>query len=78
MAEISATIPYLMNFDLEGMLKSKKAFREQLAARPIAEKLRLLDAMRERALAIRSAAADKPALVQEVPASYGERKGKEQ
>ena len=42
-----------MNFELETMLKSKEALRQRLAALPIAEKLRLLDAMRERALAIR-------------------------
>jgi hypothetical protein len=41
-----------MSFDFERIWKSKRALRERLAALPIAEKLRLLDAMRERAVAI--------------------------
>jgi hypothetical protein len=45
-----------MNFDLQKILVSKRAFRRDLAARPIAEKLRLLDALRERELAIRGRA----------------------
>jgi len=44
-----------MSFDLQAILKSKRALRRELAARPVAEKLRMLDALRERALAIRSA-----------------------
>jgi hypothetical protein len=45
------------------VLKSKRAFRRQLAARPIAEKLRMLDTLRERAVTIRraSSSARKPA-----------------
>ena len=43
-----------MSFELEKILRSKRAFRRELAARPIAEKLRMLDALRERELAIRS------------------------
>ncbi len=42
-----------MSFDLQKILKSKRAVRRRLAARPMAEKLRLLDALRERELAIR-------------------------
>jgi hypothetical protein len=42
-----------MTFDLAKILQSKREFRQRLAARPIAEKLALLDALRERALAIR-------------------------
>lgn len=42
-----------MNFDLARILQSKREFRQRLAARPIAEKLAMLDALRERALAIR-------------------------
>jgi hypothetical protein len=42
-----------MTFDWEKISESKQAFRRALAARPIAEKLRMLDALRERALAIR-------------------------
>lgn len=41
-----------MTFDLERILESKREFRERLAARPIAEKLAMLDAMRARHLSI--------------------------
>jgi hypothetical protein len=61
-----------MSFDLQAMLKGKRALRRELAARPLAEKLRLLDALRERALAIRPA---KPAPgadgLREAPPPYG-------
>lgn len=46
-----------MTFDLHTILESKRALRRNLAARPVAEKLRLLDALRERQLAIRAKAA---------------------
>ena len=49
-----------MSFDLEKILASKRALRRDLAARPIAEKLRMLDALRERALALRAAAPGPP------------------
>ncbi len=42
-----------MTFDLQHIIESKRAHRQNLAALPIAEKLRMLDAMRERELAIR-------------------------
>ncbi len=42
-----------MTFDPAKILKNKRDFRQRLAARPIAEKLAMLDALRERALAIR-------------------------
>ncbi len=42
-----------MTFDLHMILESKRALRRELAARPVAEKLRILDALRERELAIR-------------------------
>jgi hypothetical protein len=42
-----------MSFDLQKILENKRALRRDLAARPIGEKLRLLDALRKRALAIR-------------------------
>lgn len=45
-----------MSFDLQRILESKRAFRQRLAARPVAEKLRMLDALRERAVSIRGAA----------------------
>ncbi len=41
-----------MPFEIAQILKSKQAFRAQLAARPIAEKLRILEDLRLRALAI--------------------------
>ncbi len=44
-----------MSFDSQKVLKSKAAHRRKLADLPIGEKLRLLDAMRERAIAIRGA-----------------------
>jgi len=40
---------------LEKILESKRALRRSLAARPIAEKLRMLEAMRERHLALAAA-----------------------
>jgi hypothetical protein len=46
-----------MSFDLQKILESKRALRRNLAARPVAEKLRMLDALRERELAIRGRAA---------------------
>jgi hypothetical protein len=41
-----------MTFDLAEVIESKRKFRERLAARPIAEKLAMLDALRDRQLAI--------------------------
>ena len=61
-----------MSVDLQAILKSKRALRRELAARPVAEKLRILDALRERALAIRP---EKPApgagVLREKPQPYG-------
>jgi hypothetical protein len=45
-----------MSFDLQRILESKRALRRRLAARPLAEKLQMLDSLRERALAIRRSA----------------------
>ena len=42
-----------MSFDRERMLRSKREFRRDLAKRPISEKLHLMEAMAERALAVR-------------------------
>jgi len=60
-----------MTFDFEKIAQSKREFRQRLAARPIAEKLAMLDALRERALALRAA---KPAAgadpLREQPAPY--------
>jgi hypothetical protein len=44
-----------MTFDLARIIEGKRALRRHLAARPIAEKLRMLDALRERTLSIRAA-----------------------
>ena len=41
-----------MTFAIQEILKSKRALRERLAARPYAEKLRLLEQLRECSLAI--------------------------
>ncbi len=43
--------------DMNRILESKRAHRSRLAVLPIAEKLRLLDALRERAVALRAAGA---------------------
>jgi hypothetical protein len=43
-----------MRFDLQKIIESKRALRRDLATRPAAEKLRLLDALRERELVIRA------------------------
>lgn len=42
-----------MTFSLQSILESKRKLRHDLASRPVAEKLRMLDAMRERQIAIR-------------------------
>jgi hypothetical protein len=44
-----------MTFDLQRILESKRAYRRELASLPVAQKLALLDALRERALALREA-----------------------
>jgi len=41
-----------MTFEISQIIKSKEAFRKQLAARPVAEKLRVLEELRKRAIAI--------------------------
>jgi hypothetical protein len=45
-----------MTFDLKAIIERKRQMRRRLAALPIAEKLRLLDALREREMTIRNAA----------------------
>lgn len=44
-----------MSFDIEKILESKRTLRRNLTARPIAEKLRMLDALRQRTITLRSA-----------------------
>jgi len=46
---------------IERMLESKRAYRRDLAARPVAEKIRLLEQLSERAGVIRRAAAARKA-----------------
>jgi hypothetical protein len=57
-----------MSFDMQKILESKRALRCDLAARPVAEKLRLLDALREQALALRGPAIHSSALREEAAA----------
>lgn len=54
MAAFRATVSAggFVMFDLSEILRSKQELRQRLAAQPVAEKLRLLDELRERALAI--------------------------
>jgi hypothetical protein len=60
-----------MTFDLQRILDSKRAYRQVLADKPIAEKLRMLDALRERALILRqSAHPAKSSVVREAPVKY--------
>lgn len=61
-----------MSFDLQKIIEDKRALRRNLAARPIAEKLRMLDALRERELAIRGRAGYSASAValREKPAPY--------
>lgn len=61
-----------MSFDLQKILDDKRRLRRDLAARPIEEKLRMLDALRERELAIRGHANHSTSAValREDPAPY--------
>lgn len=60
-----------MTFDLKRILESKKALRSKLTALPLAEKLAMLDALRERALALRDAGAHlRHSAVHEAPETY--------
>ena len=45
-----------MSFDFQAIARSKRALREKLAALSFTEKLRMVEAMRERTLAIRRSA----------------------
>lgn len=47
-----------MTPSLQKILESKRALRRELAARPVAEKLRMLEAMREREISIQRAVPD--------------------
>jgi hypothetical protein len=56
-----------MTADLETILESKRRYRQHLSTRPIAEKLRMLDALRERALLLRP---ESSSIVREEPTPY--------
>ena len=56
-----------MSFDFSEIWKGKQALRERLAALPVSEKLRLLDAMRESVASIRSAKPAQGPKVREQP-----------
>ena len=56
-----------MTFDLAKILQSKREFRQRLAARPIEEKLAILDALRERALTLRPIQSKQNRLHEEPP-----------
>lgn len=56
-----------MTADLQTILESKRRYRQNLASRPIAEKLRMLDALRERALLLRP---ESSSIVREEPTPY--------
>jgi hypothetical protein len=56
MEEVRTTVPHAMSFDLKKNFDDKRRLRRELAARPIEEKLRMLDALRERELTIRGRA----------------------
>lgn len=60
-----------MTFDLNRILQSKREFRQRMAARPIEEKLAMLDALRARAIALReSRSVAERAALQEEPSAY--------
>jgi hypothetical protein len=44
-----------MTFDLQRILESKRAYRRELASLPVAQKLAMLDALRDRALTLHEA-----------------------
>jgi len=68
-----------MTFDLKRMLESKSALRRKLAKRPLAEKLAMLDTLRERALAVREAVEfTRRSAARETPAKYQAERDKEQ
>ena len=62
-----------MSFDLQEILESKRTLRRNLAARPVAEKLRMLDQLRERVVAIRNSVRPVPGtpVLHEEPLPYG-------
>src|SRR5438874_2251410 len=61
-----------MEFDWNKVAASKKAYRRKLAAKPVAEKLRMVDAMRERDIAIRDSVSSSKASLPNAQLTKGE------
>lgn len=60
-----------MTFDLTKIMQSKRELRQRLAAKPIQEKLAMLDALRARTIALRGSRGEpQPGTLQEQPAAY--------
>ena len=60
-----------MSFDLQKIIEGKRVLRRKLAALPVAEQLRMLDALREREFAIRGCVVDSDSSgLREEPAPY--------
>ena len=59
-----------MKFDFKLISKSKRALRRRLVALPPAEKLRMLDALRERAVVLGKAKSTAIGVVRETASSY--------
>jgi len=61
----------VVSFDFKRIWEGKRALSERLTTSPIAEKLRLLDALRERAVTIRASSFQQTVTVQKQPPDYG-------
>ena len=60
-----------MTFDLGKIMQSKREFRQRLAARPIEEKLAMLDSLRARTITLRGSRAEpQPGMLREEPPAY--------
>jgi hypothetical protein len=60
-----------ITFDLTKIIQNKRDFRQRLAARPIEEKLAMLDALRARTIALRGSRAEsQPGTLREEPPAY--------
>jgi hypothetical protein len=60
-----------MTFNLERILESKRVMRRNLAARPVSEKLAMLDALRDREWVLReSGQAQKIGMLRDSPPPY--------
>lgn len=60
MEEIWANSSWDMTFEITEIIKSKHAYRALLAARPLAEELRMLEELRKRAISIRESRRELP------------------